>query len=54
MVRKEYTGNASDITKEEEILYHVSLNWTIFDTDFKKVMQLIKEINIVLPADDWI
>ena len=46
VARKDYPGNVTDMTREEETLYHTSLNVPMFDQDYNKVIRIIKELTI--------
>ena len=51
---QDYMGDMTDMTREEEILHHVSLNEPMFDQYYKRVMWFIKKITIGMPAYYWI
>ena len=47
-------GDVADMTREEEILNNESLNGPMFGQYLKKVMRLIKDIDIRNPVEAWI
>ena len=50
-VNNDYMGDVDDMTREEQILYHASLNRPTFDQYFKKLMWLINELTIGIPEE---
>ena len=54
VVGKEWTKNVADVTREEEILHHTSLNGPMFGQYSKNLMRIIKELTIGTPERVWI
>ena len=54
MVSKDQTRNVSDVTREEEILHHSSLNGPLFEQDLKNLVSITNEFTIGIPAEAWI
>ena len=54
VARKDYTRGVYDTTRDEEILYHTSLDGPMFDQYYNKVMWLINDLTIETPVEVWI